>query len=183
MAPYVNPHDPADDRDAYHAHRQHCHGQPRIPERLDGRLHELVPLFGHAHILPARDRHNRTEPAPSLRSTRETELADHLPAHVVSAWIASSVPVAARHDLQVTDEHFRQAARNAAQKPSAGGRNESKPAPPAERTDDVTSVPFEDLREHAALCEGPGNASNGRYRTRTCDLTGVIEIEPTRPMP
>ncbi len=37
----------------------------------------------------------------NLRSTRETERADHFPAHVISAWIGNSEQVAARHYLQV----------------------------------------------------------------------------------
>ena len=46
----------------------------------------------------------------NLRSTRETELAEHWPLHVVCAWIGNSQLIAARHYLQVTDEHFAQAA-------------------------------------------------------------------------
>lgn len=45
-----------------------------------------------------------------LRSTRETELAESYPLHVVCAWIGNSQPVAAKHYLQVTDDHFEQAA-------------------------------------------------------------------------
>ena len=47
------------------------------------------------------------------------------PLHVVTAWIGNSEPVAAKHGLQLTDEHFRraateQAAQNAAQKLTMG---------------------------------------------------------------
>jgi len=45
----------------------------------------------------------------NLRSTRETELAEKYPLHVVCAWIGNSQPVAAKHYLQVTDEHFAKA--------------------------------------------------------------------------
>ena len=51
----------------------------------------------------------------NLRSTRETELAERWPEHVVCAWIGHSRVVARKHYLQVTDEHFEQAAQNAAQ--------------------------------------------------------------------
>jgi hypothetical protein len=37
----------------------------------------------------------------NLRSTRETELAESYPLHVVCAWIGNSEPVAAKHYLQV----------------------------------------------------------------------------------
>lgn len=45
----------------------------------------------------------------NMRSTRETELAEEFPMHVVCAWIGNSQPVAAQHYLQLTDEHFRRA--------------------------------------------------------------------------
>jgi len=51
----------------------------------------------------------------NLRSTRETELADKYPLHVVCAWIGNSQPIAAKHYLQVTDDHFSQAAEAPAQ--------------------------------------------------------------------
>ena len=47
----------------------------------------------------------------NLRSSRETELRDTFPVHVACAWIGNTERVATRHYLQVTDEHFRQAAR------------------------------------------------------------------------
>jgi integrase len=45
----------------------------------------------------------------NLRSTRETELAEEFPLHVVCRWIGNSKPVATEHYLQVTDEHFSRA--------------------------------------------------------------------------
>jgi integrase len=47
----------------------------------------------------------------NLRSTRETELCEHWPEHVVCAWIGNSKAIAREHYLQVTDEHFEQAAK------------------------------------------------------------------------
>ncbi len=46
----------------------------------------------------------------NLRSTRETELAESYPIHVVCAWIGNSEAVAKEHYLQVTDAHFSKAA-------------------------------------------------------------------------
>ena len=51
----------------------------------------------------------------NLRSTRETELAEEYPMHVVCDWIGNSQAVAAKHYLQTTDEHFATAAQKAAQ--------------------------------------------------------------------
>jgi integrase len=42
----------------------------------------------------------------NLRSTRQTELAEKFPAHVVCAWMGNSEAVAKKHYLQVTDAHF-----------------------------------------------------------------------------
>ncbi len=49
-------------------------------------------------------------PESNLRSTRQTELAESWPNHVVCAWIGNSEAVARKHYLQVTEEHFQQAA-------------------------------------------------------------------------
>ncbi len=46
----------------------------------------------------------------NLRSSRETELTESFPLHVVCAWIGNSQAVAAKHYLQVTDEHFERGA-------------------------------------------------------------------------
>jgi integrase len=55
----------------------------------------------------------------NLRSTRETELAEKFPLHVVTAWIGNSQLVARKHYLQVTEEHFAKAAQNQAQQAHA----------------------------------------------------------------
>jgi integrase len=80
------------------------------------------------------------KPFQNLRSTRETELAETWPEHVVCAWIGNTVAVARKHYLQVTDEHFeqaalkgtgegepRQVAQNAAQQTDAQPRNPPHP--------------------------------------------------------
>ena len=42
----------------------------------------------------------------NLRATRQTELEETFPSHVVCAWIGNSPRVARKHYLQVTDSHF-----------------------------------------------------------------------------
>ena len=57
----------------------------------------------------------------NMRSSRETELAESFPMHVVCAWIGNSEPIAAKHYLQVTDDHFAlatEAVQNPVQQPS-----------------------------------------------------------------
>jgi site-specific recombinase XerD len=46
----------------------------------------------------------------NLRASRETELTEHFPLHVVCDWIGNSAVIAAKHYLQVTDSHFSKAA-------------------------------------------------------------------------
>jgi integrase len=62
----------------------------------------------------------------NLRSTRQTELAETFPAHVVCAWMGNSEAVAKEHYLQVTDEHFK-AANGALQKALQATANSSGP--------------------------------------------------------
>lgn len=47
----------------------------------------------------------------NLRSSRETELAERFPLHVVTAWLGNSVTVAQKHYLQVTEAHIAEAAK------------------------------------------------------------------------
>lgn len=63
----------------------------------------------------------------NLRATRETELAETYPLHVVCAWLGHSPKVALRHYTQTTDEHFAKAARKQAQQPSTEAGNASQP--------------------------------------------------------
>lgn len=60
----------------------------------------------------------------NLRSTRQTELEETYPSHVVCAWIGNSHAVAAKHYLQVTDEHFEKAVQNAVHHPTATNRTD-----------------------------------------------------------
>ena len=49
------------------------------------------------------------KPFQNLRATRETELMETYPSHVVVAWIGHSETVARKHYLQVTDANFEEA--------------------------------------------------------------------------
>jgi len=90
----------------------------------------------------------------NLRSTRETELCEGWPEHVVCGWIGNTKTVAREHYLQITDEHFERAvmgssdaAQNAAQHVHAEPCTVSQPATePAEC--DVKRGP-------ATSCENP----------------------------
>lgn len=110
----------------------------------------------------------------NLRSTRETELAERFPLHVVCKWIGNTQPVAAKHYLQVTDEHFRLAVESDVEsdavKASEGGNRRNSPTlrPAASgRTKMKNPRPARGLRKSmrdgAAGCstsECPGEDSN-----------------------
>ena len=69
------------------------------------------------------------KPWQNLRSTRETELMESYPAHVVCGWIGNSEAVARKHYLQVTDDHFERAVQGgleAAQQTCAADRRDSR---------------------------------------------------------
>ncbi|MBT3200784.1 MAG: tyrosine-type recombinase/integrase [Phycisphaerales bacterium] len=53
----------------------------------------------------------------NLRSTRETELVQEFPIHVVCKWIGNSTQIASKHYLQVTEDHFAEAAQKAVHYP------------------------------------------------------------------
>jgi len=65
----------------------------------------------------------------NLRSTRETELAEEFPLHVVTRWMGNSKLVAAEHYLQVTDAHFAKAV-------SGGGKTARQTARKEVKTDE-----------------------------------------------
>ncbi|MBX3419288.1 MAG: site-specific integrase [Pirellulaceae bacterium] len=46
------------------------------------------------------------KPFVNLRSTRRTELQESFPDHVINKWLGHSAAVAAKHYLQVTDDHW-----------------------------------------------------------------------------
>jgi len=92
----------------------------------------------------------------NLRASRETELAETFPLHVVCAWIGNSQAVAAKHYLQVTDEHFRQAAlpstgalQNALQQATTLNRNESQ----AEKEDAPEPAISQAVRDSSTDCD------------------------------
>lgn len=57
----------------------------------------------------------------NLRASRQTELAERYPIHVVCAWLGNSARIAGEHYLQVTEAHYQQAAQIPAQSAAEGG--------------------------------------------------------------
>ena len=61
----------------------------------------------------------------ALRATRDTELRNTFQSHVVDQWIGHDEAVAKRHYVQVTEDHFEQAAHFTAQQAAEiGGKQQ-----------------------------------------------------------
>ena len=99
----------------------------------------------------------------NMRASRETELAEDWPSHVVCKWIGNSRRIAMEHYLQVTDEHFAKAVQNPVQQAYATSRAESQDF----RDESVSLGECDDLRDDAAECE----------TDKGCQL-GVTGLEP-----
>ncbi|MBI2478597.1 MAG: site-specific integrase [Planctomycetia bacterium] len=59
----------------------------------------------------------------NLRSSRQTELEESFPSHVVCAWMGNSQLIAQKHYLQVTDAHFEAASMTDKTPPATGAQN------------------------------------------------------------
>ncbi|MBN1124561.1 MAG: site-specific integrase [Sedimentisphaerales bacterium] len=79
----------------------------------------------------------------NLRSTRETELCEIYPVHVVCAWIGNSIPIAMKNYLQVTDDHFEQAIHATQNATHSTQKTMQNPAAPGdmERNDKNSKTP------------------------------------------
>lgn len=118
----------------------------------------------------------------NMRASRETELTERFPVHVVTAWLGNTPEIARKHYLQVTDEHFREAAtpcsalQRALQQPAETHRKDQQ------EPGQTVAVALEGQTQNARHCRGfPTPATpraahlspcqitrNGEDRIRTC---------------
>ncbi len=120
----------------------------------------------------------------NLRSTRETELAETYPLHVVCAWIGNSQPIAAKHYLQVTDDHFSQATEAPAQ--AAGvpaSALDGRPAQPEQALQNALQHPVARARtaSHAEIGRSAKSASCKEIRdvATECESAGIDAMGDT----
>ena len=120
----------------------------------------------------------------NLRATRETELAERYPLHIVTAWIGNSARIAERHYLQVPDHFFEQASRSE----QHGKPEEQEPAQnPARAAHFAAQYPVAlDGKEwNGNTQDGPKNADFPLVAAKCCsvqDLPMEMEgIEPSFP--
>jgi hypothetical protein len=105
----------------------------------------------------------------NLRSSRQTELTETWPAHVVCAWIGNSEVVARDHYLQITDDHFAAAAgvsqqTGGAESGAASARLASQGVAPCSDGESSTSEIAESndvVRDDAKPCENESMGDTG----------------------
>jgi len=102
----------------------------------------------------------------NLRSTRETELCERWPEHVVCTWLGHSETVARRHYLQTTDEHFRQATQleNPAQNPAQQSRAADCEGLQDNRGAELVGTDLQPVAAGGAMSQGVENAPWGPGR-------------------
>ena len=91
----------------------------------------------------------------NMRATRQTELSAQFPLHVVCAWLGNSAPIAQKHYLQVTEQHFAEAIGGGAKSGAAPTRHLLAPVPPETKAArknraalPIGAIPSELLQSH-----------------------------------
>src|SRR5262249_2367538 len=101
----------------------------------------------------------------NLRSSRETELLESFPVHVVALWMGHDAKVSLKHYAQTTEDHFERAAgakngasetQNQAQQQAVGIGGESQVWSLTPESDGVCAIPSETQPMVAKGCNGEG---------------------------
>jgi hypothetical protein len=111
----------------------------------------------------------------NLRSTRETELAETHPLHVVCSWIGNNRAVAARRYLQVTNTDFDRASGSRAESGAQTGENAThKQAQPLPANSCRLSQKTHKALENQGLCHAPTDGGDAWQ----CVQVGGTGLEP-----
>src|SRR5690606_7792105 len=110
----------------------------------------------------------------NLRASRQTELAEHFPEHVVCAWIGNSREIARRHYLQVRSEDFDRALKLIAPEAVQNPVQSPSPSVPAgtPRTNEKVDGEAESSSPYASVspCKSRGWAlQDSNLRPYGCD--------------
>ena len=97
----------------------------------------------------------------NLRASRETELVEKFPIHVVTDWLGNSPDIAHKHYLQTHEEHFKRAVDNSDPKPGTDrGLNRAEPGSTHSQRENtgrdvslLNAVVCERIKKGASLCE------------------------------
>jgi len=113
----------------------------------------------------------------NLRSSRQTELSEQFPEHVVCAWIGNSKAIARRHYLQTTDEHFAKAIQGGAESGALPAQNRAQPMHAGNGGESHQErVSIAEKGTYAVLSDTRRSSAqvfNGDDRNRTCTPFGT----------
>jgi len=114
----------------------------------------------------------------NLRSTRQTELTEKFPPHVVCAWLGNSEKVAEDHYLQVTPIHFNKARGIKYEHHQWEGGAKSGAAEPRSGSHD--EAPY--FLQESASVDCTGTNVNVLAGASTCETAGMgaVGFEPTK---
>ena len=139
----------------------------------------------------------------NLRSSRETELLEEFPVHIVAVWMGHDAKVCLKHYAQTTEAHFDRAAGGAesgareaqkpAQQPTAGNRREPKSSPEGEDGEAVVASPCDCLPFDAQSFSGgegirtlgrdwPDSGFQDRRNRPLCHPSGIGIVTPGPPV-
>ena len=108
----------------------------------------------------------------NIRSSRQTELAEIFPSHVVCAWMGNSEDIAKKHYLQVTDAHFATATGMAL--PSASS---ATAMPPAASQAGGSGSAGDNAKSHALTTQNPTQQAAAPKRTELLDMPELTGVE------
>ncbi|WP_149110269.1 hypothetical protein [Limnoglobus roseus] len=102
----------------------------------------------------------------NMRASRETELLELFPVHVVALWMGHDAKVCLKHYAQTTDDHYARAvggaksgapeAQNKAQQTTAGNRKELRKREDITVNRGILTNPCDSLRNDAHMFSGAG---------------------------
>ena len=95
----------------------------------------------------------------NFRNSRQTELTENFPSHVVSAWLWNSERITEKHYLQVLDSHFEKAASADCMRPCM--QNGDETVGKASHTEQAVNKKAPDLQGLAASYEDIRNVKMG----------------------
>ena len=93
------------------------------------------------------------KPFVNLRASRDTELRESFPGHVVEAWIGHGDRIAKEHYLMVTDDHFRRASEKRSENRSGTAQNRARIASQPKNENDDSPAKCNEKRPHAKTCD------------------------------
>ena len=98
----------------------------------------------------------------NLRASRQTELENQFPTHVVCQWMGNTPKVAGKHYLQTTEDHFQMAAQGVAETVAVHPKKcaESVAVHQSTQEQERTKAPVETeaFRSDVVFCESSGNS-------------------------